>query len=154
MSISGEIAIQPVLRNGNDIEENLINDRDPGEPPPDLLKQQKKVLNSIPSTVKRYDCHSCEPPNCSRPTICHDAVQCWKSRVRQSTGMYSCLIIYIETILYKECTLNGTKQLSIQEFIIELLMLNCYFGGIIFNLINPVKNSRNWNIRKIFSSHI
>lgn len=93
MFISGEISVQPMLREGPDIEESLINERDPGEPPPDLLKRQNNVLNSIQATDKRYSCHSCEPPSCSRPTICHDAVQCWKSRVRESTGIIDSIIL-------------------------------------------------------------
>lgn len=94
MSILGEISVEPMLREGPDIEENLINDRDPGEPPPDLLKRQRNILNSLPGTEKRFSCHTCEPPSCSRPTICHDAVQCWKSRVRESTGKIYATFLY------------------------------------------------------------
>lgn len=34
----------------------------------------------------RYKCHSCEPPACNNPTVCYNAVFCWKSRVRETTG--------------------------------------------------------------------
>lgn len=106
MFILGEISLQPMLREGPDIEDSLINDRDKGEPPPDLLKRQNNA-NSIQAIDKRYSCLSCEPPSCSRPTVCHDAVQCWKSRVRESTGKivqlfylvwYFTMLIFIDTI--------------------------------------------------------
>lgn len=84
--ILGQIVLHSSLRQGPDIEEELFNERDPGEPPPDLFKKQSTGLNSLPSSGERYKCHSCEPPSCSSQTICHDAVQCWKSRVRESTG--------------------------------------------------------------------
>lgn len=36
---------------------------------------------------KRFKCYSCEPPNCAESAVgtqvCQNAVQCWKSRVRE-----------------------------------------------------------------------
>ena len=66
----------------------------------------------------RYQCHSCEQPDCSEETICHNAyqvfmqitvsckygakwfisiMQCWKSRVRDTNGM---------ELVSKGCTTN------------------------------------------------
>lgn len=62
------------------------NLNEPGEPPPDLLSRQPNP-NSIQNPhLKRYSCYSCEPPDCSKTTTCQNALQCWKSRVRESTG--------------------------------------------------------------------
>lgn len=36
---------------------------------------------------ERYKCHTCEAPTCSNPTVCEGAVQCYKSRVRESSGL-------------------------------------------------------------------
>lgn len=35
---------------------------------------------------KRIKCHVCDPPNCSNLRTCSNAVSCYKSRVRDSTG--------------------------------------------------------------------
>lgn len=45
---------------------------------------QNQITNE---DVKRYKCHLCDPPNCSNPSICFDAIQCWKSRVRETSGL-------------------------------------------------------------------
>lgn len=85
-----EVLHKPNLRDESDDDDELNNEHDPGEPPPsDLLTRQN--LNGIQTTLKRYKCHSCEPPDCSTLTTCTNAVQCWKSRVRESTGMYNLL---------------------------------------------------------------
>ncbi|XP_055701112.1 activin receptor type-1 isoform X2 [Phlebotomus papatasi] len=41
---------------------------------------------------RRYKCYSCEPPDCSNNItththLCQNAIQCWKSRVRDSYGV-------------------------------------------------------------------
>nr|XP_023027570.1 activin receptor type-1 [Leptinotarsa decemlineata] len=85
-SIKGEVWKQPQLREDSDDDYDSFNPLDPGEPPPDLLVQQG-YSNSIHSTqLKRYKCHSCEPPDCSNLSVCTNAFQCWKSRVRESSG--------------------------------------------------------------------
>ncbi|KAG7188924.1 hypothetical protein KM043_008525 [Ampulex compressa] len=38
---------------------------------------------------QRYKCHTCEGPDCSYTEVCHNAITCWKSRVRQSDGTES-----------------------------------------------------------------
>ncbi|KAG5869009.1 hypothetical protein JTB14_019947 [Gonioctena quinquepunctata] len=84
--VEGEVRKQPQLREESDDDYDSINPQDQGEPPPDFLTKQN-YPNSIQMTYhKRYKCHSCEPPDCSNPTVCHNAIQCWKSRVRESTG--------------------------------------------------------------------
>ncbi|KAH1006981.1 activin receptor type-1-like [Dendroctonus ponderosae] len=52
----------------------------------DFLDRQNQV-NFL--TTKTYECHSCDAPDCAIQTVCHNAVQCWKSRVRESTGAES-----------------------------------------------------------------
>uniref|UniRef100_A0A1B0CNL7 receptor protein serine/threonine kinase n=1 Tax=Lutzomyia longipalpis TaxID=7200 RepID=A0A1B0CNL7_LUTLO len=49
------------------------------------------IQNSIQSHP-RYKCYSCEPPDCSNNItththLCQNAIQCWKSRVRDSFGV-------------------------------------------------------------------
>jgi len=59
-----------------------------------------KVDNGQP----QYQCHSCEQPDCSEESICNNAYQCWKSRVRDTTGTESvskgCITNYDQQILY------------------------------------------------------
>lgn len=42
--------------------------------------------------IKRYKCLACEPPNCLESKLgthyCQNAVQCWKSRVRDGKKNY------------------------------------------------------------------
>ncbi|CAH1365099.1 hypothetical protein MTP99_001397 [Tenebrio molitor] len=47
---------------------------------------QNRIANEH---IKRYKCHTCEPPTCLNPTTCTDAIQCWTSRVRESSGQES-----------------------------------------------------------------
>lgn len=46
-------------------------------------------LNTEETVIQRYNCFSCESPNCQNSTdeanFCENAIQCWKSRVR---GLY------------------------------------------------------------------
>uniref|UniRef100_A0A1B6BYG4 receptor protein serine/threonine kinase n=1 Tax=Clastoptera arizonana TaxID=38151 RepID=A0A1B6BYG4_9HEMI len=37
--------------------------------------------------VKKFSCYSCDPPNCSERQPCKDAIQCWKSRIRDTDGV-------------------------------------------------------------------
>ncbi|XP_015601169.1 activin receptor type-1 [Cephus cinctus] len=40
-------------------------------------------------TQRRFKCHMCEGPDCRNPDVCHDAITCWKSRVREVDGTES-----------------------------------------------------------------
>ncbi|XP_049788940.1 activin receptor type-1 [Schistocerca nitens] len=71
-------------------EEAIDNDsEEPNEPPDQLIGDfgnfDSKRLRT--DSKKRFKCLSCEPPDCSGLTECHDALQCWKSRVRDSDGV-------------------------------------------------------------------
>ncbi|CAH1111286.1 unnamed protein product [Psylliodes chrysocephalus] len=87
--VTGELVQRrPELREEpeEDYDSANSNLNEPGEPPPDLLSRQPNP-NSIQNPhLKRYSCYSCEPPDCSKTTTCQNALQCWKSRVRESTG--------------------------------------------------------------------
>ncbi|KAF7284403.1 type I BMP receptor saxophone [Rhynchophorus ferrugineus] len=96
--VAGEILKKPVLREDSEEDEDLYNDYNPGEPPPSDLLNKQNNLNSIHHVEKSFKCYSCDPPDCSRETICYNAVQCWKSRVRQSNG--------VETVS-RGCTTNS-----------------------------------------------
>jgi len=50
--------------------------------------------------LPRYKCHSCEQPDCSEETVCHNAYQCWKSRVRDTSGV---------ELVSKGCTTNADQ---------------------------------------------
>ncbi|XP_050300766.1 activin receptor type-1 [Anthonomus grandis grandis] len=89
-SVEIEAAIQkkPVLKEETDDDEDY-NENYPWEPPPhtnDLLNRQENINMLQYSQPKGYQCYSCDPPNCDHPSVCHNAVQCWKSRVRESSG--------------------------------------------------------------------
>lgn len=73
-----------------DSNEDIAEDRYPGEPPPDLFLKRQRVMNDnyIPK-IQRFTCYTCEAPNCSNPSNCTDAIQCWKSRVREQNGLES-----------------------------------------------------------------
>lgn len=58
------------------------NEQNSGEPPP---LQNRNNIDNIP-IKQRFKCHSCEGSGCASPAKCIDAIQCWKSRVRESTG--------------------------------------------------------------------
>lgn len=83
---AGEVLKRPQLKEESD--EDELNSEHLGEPPPyDLQRRQHQNSLIDPQGYKqRYKCHSCEPPDCSNPTVCLDAILCWKSRVRESTG--------------------------------------------------------------------
>ncbi|KAL3287137.1 hypothetical protein HHI36_001617 [Cryptolaemus montrouzieri] len=74
----------------NSKDEELGEENYPWEPPPNDLMKQSNSLNTIDmSHIKRFSCHSCDPPNCNNPSTCYDAIQCWKSRVRERSGIES-----------------------------------------------------------------
>ncbi|XP_060530450.1 activin receptor type-1 [Cylas formicarius] len=52
-----------------------------------LVGENSRGLHSGQATG--FKCYFCEPPNCLHETICKNAVQCWKSRVRESSGQES-----------------------------------------------------------------
>ncbi|GLH01866.1 Putative mitogen-activated protein kinase kinase kinase 7-like [Gryllus bimaculatus] len=78
--------------------DETLHDSNEGEEPPDdpelpeppdldhkrLLSAQNNLIAGFP---KKYKCHSCEAPDCSASTVCEGAVQCYKSRVRDSAGV-------------------------------------------------------------------
>lgn len=93
--ISGDY-IYPKL--GGNLEENeSIDEHEPGEPPPDYMQKLygNQTNASAQGYVKqpRYKCYSCDPPHCTYQSVCYDAVQCWKSRVRESSGVYLLFLI-------------------------------------------------------------
>ncbi|KAK9880516.1 hypothetical protein WA026_011755 [Henosepilachna vigintioctopunctata] len=55
----------------------------------DLSTYEKNSTVVNITTPKTFTCHSCDPPNCINPTKCFEAVQCWKSRVREVSGLES-----------------------------------------------------------------
>lgn len=81
------VQLQEDLDDDDDDSSNL---QEPGEPPPYKKIKGQDNHNSILQTgyMKRYACHSCDGPDCSNPTICMNALSCWKSRVRDNTGRY------------------------------------------------------------------
>lgn len=86
-------------------EDESNNELELGEPPPYELQKRldnRNILLNAQAYAKqqRYKCHSCEPPDCSNPTTCVDAIQCWKSRVRESSGDES---------LQRGCTSNAEQ---------------------------------------------
>ncbi|KAK4885659.1 hypothetical protein RN001_001930 [Aquatica leii] len=97
---TGEVLHKPQLKeDADDDDDESNNDIDVGEPPP--FRIDKRLDNHIQTYGKqRYKCHSCEPPDCSNPSICIDAIQCWKSRVRESSG---------EESVTRGCTLNADQ---------------------------------------------
>ncbi|KAK9300429.1 hypothetical protein QLX08_006951 [Tetragonisca angustula] len=38
---------------------------------------------------QRFKCHTCDGPDCRYTQICHNAITCWKSRVKESNGAES-----------------------------------------------------------------
>ncbi|XP_067005368.2 activin receptor type-1 [Anabrus simplex] len=49
-----------------------------------LLNAQNNIRNTTP---KKYKCYVCEPRDCKDVKTCFGALQCWKSRVRDSEGV-------------------------------------------------------------------
>ncbi|XP_021921868.1 activin receptor type-1 isoform X2 [Zootermopsis nevadensis] len=65
---------------------------EPPEPPGSETDQEHlRLLNAqtnlILSSTKKYKCHSCEAPDCTTTAPCTSALECWKSRVRDSNGV-------------------------------------------------------------------
>lgn len=69
-----------------------LDEHEPGEPPPydstNLLGYTEFQPQERPREHQRFKCHICDPPQCSRLEVCHDAIQCWKSRIRENTGKF------------------------------------------------------------------
>lgn len=96
-------------------EDELDTEWEPGEPPPhDYRQNQNDLVEAGHYNKRRYKCHSCEPPDCARLTVCENALSCWKSRVRESTG---------EESVSRGCTHNAeqlpmycrTQQFTVQH---------------------------------------
>lgn len=55
----------------------------------EFIDYQDFEMNTEETVIQRYNCFSCESPNCQNSTdeanFCENAIQCWKSRVR---GLY------------------------------------------------------------------
>lgn len=60
---------------------------DPPEPDQEHLRLLNAQKNHTFSSVKKYKCHSCEAPDCTITAPCTAALECWKSRVRDSNGV-------------------------------------------------------------------
>lgn len=88
-----------VFTMGRLMDEQLHESNESDEPPdessieaPDSsllnLKRIQSAQNDlIAGFSKKYKCLSCEPPDCRLPTLCEGAVQCYKSRVRDTAGI-------------------------------------------------------------------
>lgn len=74
----------------------------------------------------KYQCHSCEQPDCSEETICNNAYQCWKSKVRDLSGLESVskgcttsveqVVLYCNTLSFDG---NGEYQRESSSYAIE-----------------------------------
>ncbi|KAI9557308.1 putative TGF-beta receptor type I saxophone protein [Daphnia sinensis] len=74
----------------------------------------------------KYQCHSCEQPDCLEETICNNAYQCWKSRVRDLSGLESVskgcttsaeqVVLYCNTLSFDG---NGEYQKESSSYAIE-----------------------------------
>lgn len=80
-------------------EDDVSNYIEGGEPPPDELTRKSDGQNVIlgPQTSsytykQRYKCYSCEPPDCSNPSWCGDAIQVMNFKV-QCVGNVSCMLL-------------------------------------------------------------
>jgi hypothetical protein len=65
------------------------DDEDTGGGGGGLLFDNEAIANwklGLNSSTPRIQCHSCEPPDCSHPTICIGAVRCYTSHVRDTDG--------------------------------------------------------------------
>ncbi|XP_043470581.1 activin receptor type-1-like [Leptopilina heterotoma] len=63
-------------------DDNSLDDED--------VKEQSDLLEHSLSRLgiqKRFKCYFCENAECVSPQLCHDAVVCWKSRVREKDGV-------------------------------------------------------------------
>lgn len=78
--ITGMIQQKPSLQESTEGDEDYIDNL------VDYAGQQNKQTDLYKIPIKHYQCHSCDPPKCTHLTVCYNAVQCWKSRVRESTG--------------------------------------------------------------------
>jgi hypothetical protein len=43
----------------------------------------------INESTPRFSCFSCAPPDCSHPTICHNALRCFTANIRETNGLES-----------------------------------------------------------------
>ena len=54
-----------------------------------LLFDNEAIANwklGLNGSSSKIQCHACEPPDCSHPTICFGAVRCYTSHVRDTDG--------------------------------------------------------------------
>lgn len=74
-----------------DSNKDIAEEYDLGEPPPNdliehLIHNRKRFNKTNFQSEKKFSCHICDPPNCNNPSTCFNAIQCWKSRVREQNG--------------------------------------------------------------------
>ena len=43
----------------------------------------------VNGSTPRFSCFSCEPPSCSHPTVCHNALRCYTAHTRDTDGLES-----------------------------------------------------------------
>ncbi|XP_012284466.1 activin receptor type-1 [Orussus abietinus] len=65
------------------LDDDLSHD---SEEPPETREPFDYRFSSNVQTQRRFKCHSCEGPDCSHLGVCHDALTCWKSRIREYDG--------------------------------------------------------------------
>ncbi|XP_066592136.1 activin receptor type-1-like [Prorops nasuta] len=65
----------------------LENDFSPdSEEPPDPSENIDQKFNDKVGIKQRFNCHTCEEPDCYPTEICTNAITCWKSKIRESDG--------------------------------------------------------------------
>ncbi|CAH0551587.1 unnamed protein product [Brassicogethes aeneus] len=84
--VTGEINNKPQLREDPDDDEETNIEHDPGGPSFNDLLDKQASYNHTNVHKPRYKCHLCEASHCATPSVCYNAVQCWKSHVRESSG--------------------------------------------------------------------
>ena len=73
----------------DDFYEEIDEENDDDEARGGLLFDNEAIANwklGLNESSLRIQCHSCEPPDCSHPTICVGAVRCYTSHVRDTDG--------------------------------------------------------------------
>lgn len=92
LGISLLLATTLITRTSGQIEGLILDDTEEDlasfERKAGLMMREVPIRNVIPHEgIKRFKCHACEPPTCEDTAtgtqICLNAVQCWKSRVRE-----------------------------------------------------------------------
>ena len=59
----------------------------------EMDKQNEKEHSKYVSTItsgrqrNRLSCYSCSVPNCTHPAVCHNAISCYTSIIRDTSGL-------------------------------------------------------------------